>query len=64
MDLGFSLNKYKNMTALESETTQGLLKMIQSIRCPVEVIQIYFDGTKHIAWIVSERKIIRKIKQE
>lgn len=62
MELGLSLNKYKNMTVLESENPPALLKMIQSIRCPVEVIQIYFDGKKHIAWIVTEKKLIRKIK--
>lgn len=64
MELGLNLNKYKNMTVLENESSQGLLKMIQSIRCPVQVIQVYFDGKVHVAWIVSEKKLIRKIKQE
>lgn len=62
MELGLSLNRYKNMAVLEGENPQELLKMIQSIRCPVQVVQIYFDGSKHIAWIVTEKKLIRKIK--
>lgn len=62
MELGLSLNKYKNMTVLEGENPQELLKLIQSIRCPVELIQVYFDGKKHIAWIVTEKKLIRKLK--
>jgi hypothetical protein len=64
MSLGFNFNKFKNGIVLESESSQGLLRMIQEIRCPVEVIQIYFDGKNHIAFIVSEKKLIRKIKQE
>ena len=64
MELGLSLNQYKNMTVLESASSQGLLKMIQSIRCPVQLIQVYFDGKNHIAWIVTEKRLIKKIKQE
>lgn len=62
MELGLSLNQYKNMVVLESESSQGLLDKIQSIRCAVQVVQIYFDGKNHIAWIVTEKKLVRKIK--
>jgi len=64
MSLGLSLNKFKNGMVLESETAQGLLALIQSISCPVEVVQIYFDSKeeKHIAIIITEKKVIRKIK--
>jgi hypothetical protein len=64
MSLGYSFNKYKNSIVLESKTSQGLMNMIQQIKCPVEVVQVYFDGSKHIAWIITEKKLIRKIKQE
>lgn len=64
MNLGFNFNKYKNGLILQSESSEGLLRMIQEIRCPVEVIQMYHDGKKHIALIVTEKKLIRKIKQE
>jgi len=64
MKFGFSLNKYKNAVTLESKTSQGLLQMIQDIRCPVEIIQIYHDGKNHVAVIVTEKKLVRKIKQE
>ena len=60
--LGFSFNKFKNAVIFESESSQGLLKMIQEIKCPVEVVQIYFDGKKHIAVLITEKKLIRKIK--
>lgn len=64
MNLGFNFNKFKNAIVLESETSQGLLKMIQEIRCPVEVVQFYHDGAKHIAIVITEKRIIRKLKQE
>lgn len=62
--LGYNFNKYKNGIILQSETSEGLLKMIQDIRCPCEVIQMYHDGKKHIALVVAEKKLIRKIKQQ
>lgn len=61
---GFNFNKFKNAVIFESESSQGLLKMIQEIKCPVEVIQIYFDGKKHIAVLITEKKLIRKINKE
>ena len=62
--LGHNFNKFKNGLILQSETAEGLLKMIQEIKCLVEVMQMYHDGSKHIALIVTEKKVIRKIKQE
>lgn len=64
MNLGYSFNKYKNAVVFESESSQGLLRMIQEIRCPVEVVQIYYDGKNHIAILLTEKKLIRKIKKE
>lgn len=64
MNLGYNFNKYKNGLVLQSESSEGLLKMIQEIKCPVEVIQIYFANNKHIALIVTEKKLIKKIKGE
>lgn len=64
MELGFNFNKYKNGLVLQSESAEGLLKMIQAIRCPVEVVQMYYAEKKHIALIVTEKKLIRKVKQE
>ena len=64
MKLGHSLNKYKNAVSLQSKTSEGLLKMIQEIRCPVEVVQFYHDGVNHVAILITEKKLIKKIKQE
>jgi hypothetical protein len=64
MNLGHSFNKYKNGLVLQSESSEGLLKMIQEIRCPVEVVQIYYAEGKHIALIVTEKRLIKKVKQE
>ena len=64
MELGFNFNKYKNGMVLQSESSEGLLKMIQAIRCPVEVIQIYYAENKHVALIVTEKRLIKKVKQE
>ncbi|GEM_PF-6085179 len=62
MDLGFNFNKFKNAITLEAKTSRELLTLIKSINCHVEVIQIYHDGVNHIAVVITEKKIIRKIK--
>ena len=64
MSFGFNFNKYKNAISLESKTSQGLLKMIQEIKCPCEVVQFYHDGVNHIAIVITEKRLIRKLKQE
>lgn len=64
MSFGINLNKFKNALVLESKTSQGLLNMIQQIKCPVEVIQVYCEKGVHYAWIITDKKLIRKIKQE
>jgi len=63
MNLGFNFNKYKHGVILQASKPEGLLKMIQEIKCPVEIIQMYYDGKNHIALIVTEKKLIRKIKE-
>ena len=63
MSIGFSFNKYKNAVSLQAKTPEGLLKLIQQIKCPVEVVQFYFDGSNHIAILITEKKLIRKLKE-
>lgn len=64
MSLGYSFNKYKNGLVLQAKTPEGLLRMIQEIKCHVEIIQVYFDGKMHVAFIVTNKKLIKKTKQE
>lgn len=61
---GHNFNKFKHGLILQSETAEGLLKMIQGIRCQVEVMQMYHDGSKHIALLITEKRLIKKVKQE
>ena len=63
MELEFTnLNGFSNLTYLEASTPSELEKMIKSIRVPLGLITIYFDGTKHIAWVRGNFK--KKIKKE
>lgn len=64
MSLGFNFNKYKNGVVFQNASAEGLLRMIQEIKCPVEIVQMYHDGKMHVALVVTEKKLIRKIKQE
>lgn len=62
MELGHNFNKYKNGVVFQAESPERLLSLIQQIRCPVEIIQMYHDGKNHVAIVVTEKKLIRKIK--
>lgn len=61
--IGYNFNKYKNGIVLQASTPEGLLALVQEIRCPCEIVHMYHDGKKHIALVVAEKKLIRKIKK-
>ena len=60
-----SLNLYKNLQVLRAKTPEDLAEMIRGIKGQlIRVEQFLFDGTDHIAYVVSQRglTIIRKSK--
>lgn len=61
MNIGLSLNKYKNAIILSAKKADEVLALIQQIKCPCEIISMYHDGVNHVALVVSDRKILRKI---
>jgi hypothetical protein len=55
-----SLNDYSNtLHVLEADSAEGLKEMIRQITLPVRIINVYFAGTKHIAWIHTSAIIKR-----
>lgn len=57
-----NLNKYQNLNFLTGDSPEDLLRQIQSIRLPTQVLQIYGMNGKHYAWILTEAKIVKKPK--
>jgi len=57
---GDSLNSYKNINFVESETPEGLQAALASIHINFKVLSIYKNGSKHIAWILPMRKLTKR----
>lgn len=49
---------------IEGRSPQELLDRLKSITLPVTIISIYAYGNRHIAWITTQAKIIKKKKGE
>ena len=45
---------------IEANSAEELHKILKSITLPTRIITIYAIGTKHIAWIETNAKIIKK----
>jgi hypothetical protein len=54
-----------NTSALEflmGDSAEDLKNQITSIRLPTKIIAIYAVGSKHVAWIQTTAKIVKKVK--
>jgi hypothetical protein len=62
--MGDSLNRYGNITFLLGDSPDQLQAMIQEIKVPIEIVSIYAQGNRHVAWINCSRKITKRQKGE
>lgn len=62
MNLGVNFNKYQNAIIFTGATPDDVMAQIQQIKCPCELVQMYHDGKKHIAIIITDKKLYKKIK--
>jgi hypothetical protein len=44
------------------DSAEDLKNQITSIRLPTKIIAIYAVGSKHVAWIQTTAKIVKKVK--
>lgn len=61
-EMGDSLSQYKNIDFILADDPEQLRVAIASIKLPFKIIAIYSQGSKHVAWIVPSRKLIKKTK--
>lgn len=62
-ELGDSLSRYKNLTVIEAESPDSLVKKISAINFPVDIISINGNGSKWVAFLNSNDKIRKKNKE-
>ncbi len=62
-DMFDNLNHYgTTLEYLEGKSPGDLQALIKKVRLPTRILTIYFDGTNHVAWMVTEAKFNRKGK--
>lgn len=55
-----NLNHLGNAKILQSNSAEGLRKMIEQITVPVNVIAFYGTGGRHYFWFIADVKIKNK----
>ena len=63
MSLGSNLSAYKNVDYISAESPEALRRMLRSIQVPFTVKSFYYDGARHVAWIIPDRPLTKKEKQ-
>lgn len=56
-----SLSSHRNIEVIKSQSSRGLRNKLQFIKTPYGIIEIYFDGTDHCAWITPDRPLTRRM---
>lgn len=59
-ELGANFNKYVHLQILERESAEELQLILASIKTGYQLVAIYWQGGKHIAWINPVKKIVFK----
>lgn len=58
------LNHYgKNLKLLKARTAEDLQKQIESITLPVYIKFMYYADGMHIAWIMTQAKVVKSKKE-
>jgi hypothetical protein len=61
-EFGDSLSVYKNIEFISADSPEDLRSILAAIKLPYSIVAMYSQGSKHFAWIVPSRKVIKKIK--
>lgn len=57
-----NLNNYQNLEFLVGSSPEELKDQILQIKTPIEIIAIYAVGARHVAWLRTHDKIVKKKK--
>lgn len=62
-DFGDSFSRFGNVTFLTGDSPEDLQRMLRELRIPFEIIAVYAQGNKHVAWINPIREVIKKLRK-
>jgi hypothetical protein len=63
-NLGDSLSRFGNINFLIGDSPEDLQRMLREIRIPFQIVSMYAQGTKHLAWINSDIPVIKQQKNK
>jgi hypothetical protein len=61
-DFGDSFSRYGEITFLLADSPEEMQRMLRELRIAYEIVSMYAQGTKHVAWINAARPIVKKTK--
>lgn len=59
---GDTLSPYPNLDVLVGDSADALKALLLQIRLPHKIHFIYSQGTRHYAWVTTERPLNKKVK--
>jgi len=59
-----AVNSIQSLTFVQGDSAEDLLKQLRLIRLPVAIVAMYAVGSKHIAWIKTDAKLVKKAKKQ
>jgi hypothetical protein len=57
MEFGTNLSNHQFLDFLSADSPEGLKEQLDQIKLPYQVLSIYAQGVKHVAWLNLSRPI-------
>lgn len=58
-----SLNPYESLEVVTADSPQELVLELKKIRTPIKIIAIVQQGTRHVAYIMGDVRVLNKKKK-
>lgn len=58
-----SLNPYNSLVALTGDSPEALVSLIKEIRTPIKILAITSSGTKQVAYIMGDVRVVENKKK-
>lgn len=55
-----SVNPHQNIEVITSQSSRGLRNKLRFLSTPFGIVNIYFDGKEHVAYISPDRRLNNK----
>lgn len=62
-EFGDIMSRFGNITFLAGDSPEELQRMLRELRISFDIVAIYAQGSKHVAWINPSREVIKKPKK-